>query len=188
MVVAAQHQNAAVGIGSGSVGVPDDVAAAVDTGGFAIPDTEYAVVLWIGPQIDLLGAPNCRRRQILVDARLKDNLLFFEKPFRLRVQGEATVSDDDPLMSHFKEAQLIVRVSVNQLFPNCPRYVQRYQKNQASRYVPRQDAETPFAGWKRIDIIQEDLPAKDQGRADKAGGTMPIEEWFAKAAQGDPDA
>ncbi len=111
-----------------------------------------------------------------------------ERPFRLRLQGEATVSDDDPLMEVFKEAQLIVRVSINQLFPNCPRYVHRYQKVQASKYVPRTGEETPFAGWKRIDLVQEDLPNRDKGGAEKAGGTIPIEQWFAMVGQGDQDA
>src|SRR5712692_11742480 len=39
-------------------------------------------------------------------------LLFvdFQRPNRMRVQGTATLSDDDPLMAEFPGAQLIVRV------------------------------------------------------------------------------
>lgn len=120
----------------------------------------------------------------------KVGMLFmdFERPNRLRVQGEATVSESDPLMASFKEALMLVRVDVTEVWPNCPRYVHRMQKVQASRYVPRVQCETPLAGWKRIDMIQDDLPRQDQGRAAQAGGLITIEEWFGKVASGDPDA
>jgi len=125
-----------------------------------------------------------------ISASGKVGLLFmdFEKPIRLRVQGVATIMDNDPLMSTFKEAQLVVRVSVTHVFPNCPRYVHRMEKVSASRYVPRENTDTPLAGWKRIDILQDALPAEDKGRADKEGGQITVEEWFGKVAEGDPEA
>lgn len=99
-------------------------------------------------------------------------LLFinFEQPHRLRVQGVATVHEDDPLLADYGEAQMIVRVSVSEIFRNCPRYVHRYQKVGRSEYVPRAGTKAPFAAWKRIDDIQAELPAKDQGRAEGEGG------------------
>lgn len=120
----------------------------------------------------------------------KVGLLFmdFERPNRLRVQGEASVSDSDPLMAKFREAIMLVRVRVTEVWPNCPRYVHRMQKVQTSRYVPRSDCQTPLAGWKRIDMIQDDLPKRDQGRANKEGGLITIEDWFGKVAAGDPEA
>ena len=42
------------------------------------------------------------------------------KPQRLRVNGEATVSDRDPLLAQTVGAQLIVRVAARAIFPNCP--------------------------------------------------------------------
>ncbi len=110
----------------------------------------------------------------------------FEKPERLRVQGTATVSDDDPLIGEYKEVKFMVRVKVDAVWINCPRYVHRMQKVKESRYVPREDAQTPLAGWKRIDIVQGVLPARDKGRAEKEGGTITVEEWFAMIAKGDP--
>ena len=110
----------------------------------------------------------------------------FEKPERLRVQGMATVSDDDPLIDEYKEVKFMVRVKVDALWINCPRYVHRMQKVKESRYVPREDSQTPLAGWKRIDIVQSVLPARDKGRAEKEGGTITVEEWFAMIAKGDP--
>ncbi len=120
----------------------------------------------------------------------KVGLLFidFERPNRLRVQGEATLVDNDPMMAEYKEAQLLVRVSVTEVWPNCPRYVHRMEKKAASRYVPRAHCETPLAGWKRIDMLQGDLPRPDQGRAPKEGGLISIEDWFGKVAAGDPEA
>ena len=120
----------------------------------------------------------------------KIGMLFmdFEKPIRLRVQGTATVSNNDPLIETFKEAQLVVRVAVSHVFPNCPSYIHRMEKVSASRYVPRENINTPLAGWKRIDILQDALPAEDQGRADKEGGKISVEEWFGKVAEGDPEA
>ncbi len=117
-------------------------------------------------------------------------LLFMdlEKPFRLRVQGTATVRADDPLLETWQEAELIVRVTVTHLFANCPRYIHRYQRVAASRYVPRPAIPTPFAGWKRVDVVQDHLPMRDQGRAAACGGTLSMEEWFGKVVNGDPEA
>jgi len=66
--------------------------------------------------------------------------------------------------------------------------VHRYEKVKESRYVPRAQCETPLAGWKRIDIVQPSLAAKDQGKADKAGGIITVEDWFGKVAQGSEEA
>ena len=109
----------------------------------------------------------------------------FENPHRLRLQGEASIHDDDPLIAAYKEADLIVRVKVSEIFVNCPRYVHKYQKVDPSKYVPRTECDTPLAGWKHIDMIQEVLPTRDQGRAVKEGGIISMEEWYEKVAQGD---
>lgn len=125
-----------------------------------------------------------------IAATAKVGLLFmnFEQPFRLRVQGSAELLLDDPLVATWPEAQFVVRVQVSEVFPNCPRYVHRYAKVAASKYVPRAGEPTPLAGWKRIDLMQDALPARDQGRAAGAGGVIPIEEWFGQVMSGSPDA
>ncbi|MGE0821829.1 MAG: pyridoxamine 5'-phosphate oxidase family protein [Candidatus Binatia bacterium] len=113
--------------------------------------------------------------------------LSFERPHRIRVQGRATVSQDDPMMAYYKEADLIVRVKLSELWQNCPRYIHRYQKLSSSPYVPREAAETPLAGWKRIDSLQDVLPKRDVAKAQKAG-VMSGEEWMDKLKRGDPTA
>jgi predicted pyridoxine 5'-phosphate oxidase superfamily flavin-nucleotide-binding protein len=101
----------------------------------------------------------------------------FEKPHRLRLQGIASVDDNDPLLSEHAEIQLIVRVSVTEVFRNCPRYVHRYKKIQLSEFVPRSTYETPLAPWKRVDDIQASLPAKDRARVEREGNLLSRAEY-----------
>ena len=113
-------------------------------------------------------------------------LLFldFESPNRLRLQGEASVSATDPLMGEYPEAELIVRINVTHVIINCPRYIHKMQRVESSGTVPMPERETPFAQWKRIDLMQELLPAKDQGRAEKAGGIITLDQWMENLMQG----
>jgi uncharacterized protein len=113
-------------------------------------------------------------------------LLFidFETPHRMRVQGLATASAADPLLATFKDAEMVVRVAVSDVWVNCPRYVHKMKKVEQSRYAPTAERETPMAEWKRIDMLQDVLPGKDVGKADKAGGTISIEQWMANVAEG----
>jgi hypothetical protein len=101
----------------------------------------------------------------------------FEKPHRLRLQGLATVHDNDPLLLEYPEAQLIVRVTVTEIFRNCPRYVHHYRKIEPSKFVPRSTGETPIAPWKRVDDIQEALPARDRERVEREGGLISRAEY-----------
>ena len=101
----------------------------------------------------------------------------FEKPHRLRLQGIASVDDNDPLLTEYAEAQLIVRVSVTEIFRNCPRYVHRYKKIQPSEFVPRLTCETPLAPWKRVDDVQASLPAKDRARVEREGNPLSRAEY-----------
>lgn len=119
----------------------------------------------------------------------KVGLLFisFERPHRIRVQGSATASRDDPMLAEYREAQMIVRVQLEDLWQNCPRYIHRYEKLAASRYVPREACETPVAGWKRIDAVQDVLSASDAAKAEVAGH-IGIEEWIDQVRSGDPQA
>jgi len=116
-------------------------------------------------------------------------LLFisFETPHRIRVQGTATISRDDPLMQEYKEADFIVRVTLSELWQNCPRYIHQRTKVRDSRYVPREDCETPIAEWKRLDLLQDVLPADDLQKVEKLG-TIQIEEWIEKIKSGDATA
>jgi uncharacterized protein len=86
-------------------------------------------------------------------------------PRRLRVNGRASIDDDDPLLGEWERAQLIVRVDVTEVFPNCPRYIHRMALVERSRFVPRTDCATPIPGWKRETWASDVLPADDPARA-----------------------
>lgn len=115
----------------------------------------------------------------------KVGMLFidFETPHRVRVHGTATVSADDPLLQEYKEAQLIVRVTLEEMFINCPRYIHRYTRQQASQYVPQAQCETPLAQWKRLEPLQPVLDAETQAKA-TAQGLISPEEYGALVIAG----
>jgi hypothetical protein len=94
-------------------------------------------------------------------------LLFldFERQRRLRLNGNATVDPADPLMAEYPEAQFIVRVAVREVFPNCPRYIHKYQLVERSRFVPHAGCQTPTPDWKRSDWARDVLARRDPARA-----------------------
>jgi hypothetical protein len=109
----------------------------------------------------------------------------FEVPHRMRLQGSASVTPDDPLLDDYKEADLIVRINIQQTWVNCPRYIHRYKRLGTSKYVPTVDAETPHAVWKRIDAVQDALPVKDQDKATLSGGVLTFEEYVELQRKGE---
>ena len=117
----------------------------------------------------------------------KIGMLFidFETPNRMRVQATASISTDDPLLAKYPGAQLLVRAKVDKVFLNCARLIHKHQRVSASPYVPDKDGRTPFPAWKRIDVVQDALPPKDQGRATAEGGVITQEEYGAKLAAGE---
>jgi predicted pyridoxine 5'-phosphate oxidase superfamily flavin-nucleotide-binding protein len=88
----------------------------------------------------------------------------FERQRRLRLSGEARISIDDALLADFPEAQFVVRVAVARVFPNCPRYIHKYQRVERSAFVPRSGCETPVPNWKKNDWACDVLPEKDPAR------------------------
>jgi predicted pyridoxine 5'-phosphate oxidase superfamily flavin-nucleotide-binding protein len=85
-------------------------------------------------------------------------LLFIEmhrKPKRLRINGTATVSRDDPLLAETVGAQLIVRVRARAIFPNCPRYIPSMQLAAPSDYVPKAACDPVEPAWKGFTDFKE---------------------------------
>ncbi len=83
VVVAGQHEHAAVLRRAGEVGVLEHVAAAIDARPLAVPHREDAIDPGAGIQVDLLRAPDRRRREVLVEARLELDVGALEKLLRL---------------------------------------------------------------------------------------------------------
>ena len=92
----------------------------------------------------------------------------FEGQSRMRVNGVATVDDADPLLETWPEAQLVVRVAVREVFPNCPRYIHKLTPGERSKFVPKAGCETPVPTWKRsewaADAVSDSDPSKDPKR------------------------
>jgi uncharacterized protein len=97
-------------------------------------------------------------------------LLFldFEGRRRLRLEGTAWIADDDPLIAEYPEAQVVVRVRAERVYPNCPRYIHRYRLVERSRFVPKAECETPVPKWKTekwsADALPDQDPARDPSR------------------------
>jgi uncharacterized protein len=98
-------------------------------------------------------------------------LLFidFEKQKRLRVNGVASIAPAVSVTPPYPEAQFVVRVTVRQVFPNCPRYIHKMQRIEASKFVPRPAVPTPVPAWKRMDWACDVLPAGDPARIPEDG-------------------
>ena len=87
-----------------------------------------------------------------------------DRPRRLRLNGDASIETDDPLLARFPGSQFVVRVRISAVFPNCPRYVHRMQPAGRSPYVPRAGRDVPVPEWKRADWARDVLPAADPAR------------------------
>ena len=93
---------------------------------------------------------------ILVNADV--GLLFIAmhgKPQRLRVNGSASVSQEDSLLARTVGAQLMVRVAARAIFPNCPRYIPTMRLVDPSTYAPRPGCDPPEPAWKEFDSFKD---------------------------------
>jgi hypothetical protein len=79
----------------------------------------------------------------------------------MRLNGVASIDDNDPLLPEYPGAQLIVRVKIREVFPNCPRYIHKLQRVESSPYVPRAGGTPPIPDWKRSDLARDVLPKND---------------------------
>ena len=78
----------------------------------------------------------------------------FEGQQRLRLQGVASIDENDPLLAEYHEAQFIVRVRVTEAYKNCPRYIHKHKLVEPSQFVPKVGQETPQPEWKSSPDLQ----------------------------------
>lgn len=93
----------------------------------------------------------------------KVGLLFISmhgRPRRLRIVERATVLKDDPLMAEMVGAQMIVRVAVEGIFPNCPRYIPKLELEAESKYAPVAGEEPVEPAWKTFDVFSDVTPPR----------------------------
>lgn len=82
-----------------------------------------------------------------------------DAPKRLRVNGRASLSFDDPLIATLTRAQALVRVTVEHIFPNCPRYIHDLEHGVPSQYVPS-EAPPVEPAWKSFDAFKDVVPPR----------------------------
>lgn len=93
---------------------------------------------------------------VSVNAHVGMLFIDFEAGKRLRLNGTASLAAPDEYA--FLEAQLVIKVAVREVFPNCPRYIHKYQLVERSTFVPRPAVETPAPAWKSFDWAKDVLP------------------------------
>ncbi len=101
---------------------------------------------------------------VLVNAEVGLLFIDFERGHRMRLDGTASIDVSDALLADYPEAQFVVRVRPRAVYPNCPRYIHRYQLVRRSRFVPGSDRLTPVPEWKRSDWSSDALPEHDPAR------------------------
>lgn len=83
-----------------------------------------------------------------------------EKPQRLRVNGRAEVVADHPMMTAMPGAQLIVRVTPEAIFPNCPRYIPDLATGTPSKFAPLPGTPPVEPSWKTFPDYSDVVPPR----------------------------
>ena len=101
---------------------------------------------------------------VVVNPHIGMLFIDLENAWRMRVDGEAHIDPQDPLLADYHEAQFIVRVTPRAVYPNCPRYIHRYRLVERSDFIPDVQCRTPVPDWKRshwaVDVLPENDPAR----------------------------
>jgi predicted pyridoxine 5'-phosphate oxidase superfamily flavin-nucleotide-binding protein len=87
-------------------------------------------------------------------------LVDFDAPRRLRIEGDAALVEDEEVCAPFPGAQFCVRVRVRRVFPNCPRYIPKYELVERSKFIPEAGCEPPVPDWKKAEWARDVLPRK----------------------------
>ncbi|HYD10717.1 MAG TPA: pyridoxamine 5'-phosphate oxidase family protein [Acidimicrobiales bacterium] len=84
------------------------------------------------------------------------SLLFvdFEHPNRMRITGRASLQE----APDGAEADALVVVECDQIWPNCPRYVHTMHLDEVSVYAPTDGHVPPEPEWKQMAFVADVLP------------------------------
>jgi len=83
-----------------------------------------------------------------------------ERPGRLRVNGRAELAFEDARLEGFAGAQLLVKVTPSDIFPNCPRYIPELDLKAPSIYAPQAGVEPVEPAWKGFDDFKDVVPPR----------------------------
>ncbi len=84
-------------------------------------------------------------------------LKFDAKSTRLRITGRAKIDESPKAIADLPGAKRLIRVTVENIFYNCPRYVPIMDLVETSIYAPRPDYTPPEPEWKSRDYIRDAL-------------------------------
>ena len=101
---------------------------------------------------------------VAVNAAVGMLFIDFERQRRMRVDGLAAIDPADPLMESWPGAQFIVRVTARHIYPNCPRYIHKYELVERSAFVPQAHQPPPIPAWKQSEWARDVLPEHDPAR------------------------
>ena len=85
-------------------------------------------------------------------------LIDFENPHRVRIEGRAELTRDPEVLALWPETALAVRVTLTNMWVNCPRYIQRMQYLEPAEHIPREGVATPQPEWKSMEGLAEVVP------------------------------
>lgn len=83
-----------------------------------------------------------------------------DKPQRLRLNGVAQILRDDPAMAGIPGAQLLIKVTPRDIFPNCPRYIPTMAAQTPSVYAPQAGEPAIEPDWKAFPIFADVVPPR----------------------------
>lgn len=98
-----------------------------------------------------------------IDVNPSVGLLFVamgERPARLRVNGQARLIRDSARLKGFVGAQMIVEVTAEHIFPNCPRYIPDMVNAAPSKDVPVAGQTPVEPEWKGMDLFSDVVPPR----------------------------
>ena len=112
---------------------------------------------------------------VLVNPAVGMLFIDFERGHRMRLEGTASIDLDDPLRDDYPEAQFVVRVRARAVYPNCPRYIHRYQLVRRSRFVPHDGLPDAGPGVEALRLGGgRAAPARSRPRPRRPRGARPL--------------
>ena len=79
---------------------------------------------------------------------------------RMRVNGRASVDSSSEALAGLPGAKRLVRVAVEHIFPNCPRYIPKMELEEPSIYAPREGHTPPEPEWKQKEMVKDIFDAE----------------------------
>lgn len=79
---------------------------------------------------------------------------------RMRVNGRATIDERPAALADLPGAKRLIRVAVDHIFPNCPRYIPTMTLVERSEFAPRKGYEPPEPAWKDRPMVKDIFDAE----------------------------